>query len=262
MVIILEKALTHFTDKIITLTELEKNDLINFKICNSNKITVINSGIELEKYKLINFDRFKKRQEFSIHNDENVVGIIGRLDPIKGPQFFIEASNKIIEKLKNIKFLIVGDGILRKSLESQVKNLGIRDKFIFTGWREDTPEIISILDICILPSLNEAVGRALLEAQAAGVPVVANNVGGIPEIVKHGETGILLQPKDSKGLQEAIISLLQDKSRRLRMGQAAKNWVGEQFSQFKMIDKVHGLYNESKKQRKDKNLFRKSSMVE
>ena len=109
------------------------------------------------------------------------------------------------------------------------------NKLIFTGWREDIPEILSVLDIVVVPSLNEAVGRILIEAGACGKPVVATRVGGIPEVVQDNQTGILVPPKDAYELARAVISLLEDKNKRQKMGETAKNWVDDKFSASRMV---------------------------
>lgn len=245
IVVILERFIAYFTDRIIALTELEKKDFVIFKVIQPEKITVINSGLELDNYRKIIVDVQNKRGELQIEQNEVIVGMIGRLEPVKGLQYLIAAAKLVIEKFSNVKFLIVGEGSLRNKLESQCKKLDIFDKFIFTGWREDIPQILSILDILVLPSLNEAVGRILIEAGACGKPVVATDVGGIPEVVKDNQTGILVPPKDAHGLAHAIISLLEDERKRQSMGEAAKNWVDDKFSVERMVNKVSHLYQES-----------------
>ncbi len=245
LAIIFERIFANITDKIFTTTELEKNDFVKYKVCNPDKIVVVGSGIELAKYNFINSDQIKKKKEFNIKTDEKIVGMISRLDPIKGSGYLIEAASEVVAKFPNIKFLVVGDGVLKEKLEQRVKELGIKEKFIFTGWREDVGQILPILDICVLPSLNEAFGRILLEAQAYGIPVVATKVGGIPEVVKDNETGILVPSKDISSLAGAITILLNDDLKRLKMAQAAKAWVGERFNQDKMIKKINNIYKEA-----------------
>lgn len=244
IIVILERLVACFTDKIMALTELEKADLITFKVSQPKKIVVINSGLQLDKFRKVDIDIIKKREELLVKSDEILIGMVGRLEPVKGPEYLIEAAKLVIKKFPKVKFLIVGEGTLRNKLESRCKNLGISDKFIFTGWREDITEILAVLDILVLPSLNEAVGRILIEAGACGVPVVATNVGGVPEIVKGGQTGILVPPKDPHSLSQAVISLLEDKEKRQRMGEAARSWVDDKFSAEIMVNKVSNLYQE------------------
>lgn len=244
LAIFLERFIAHFTDRLIVLTELEKQDFLKFKVGKINKITVINSGLNLDRYKRAATDHIKKREEFSVQDNEFLVGMIGRLEPIKGPQYFVEASRLVYKEIPATKFLVAGDGTLKPELESQCRKLGIYNRFIFTGWRDDVPEILPILDILVLPSLNEAVGRILIEAGACAVAVIASNVGGIPEIVRDNYTGVLVTAGDSHKLAETIISLLKDKDKRLKMGEDAKAWIDDKFSAKVMADRFAKLYEE------------------
>lgn len=131
---------------------------------------------------------------------------------------------------------------MRYELAARAKKLNIGDKVIFTGWREDIPDILSILDILVLASLNEAVGRVILEAGAVGKPAVATKVGGVPEIIKDGVTGILVPSKDPEVMARAVVELLNDKARRDAMGRAAKEWVCSNFSDKKMVERLDEIY--------------------
>jgi glycosyltransferase involved in cell wall biosynthesis len=244
LVVIVERFIAYFTDTINALTELEKQDLTAYKVAQPAKVVVINSGLELERYRGISIDTGKKRNELRVGQDTLLVGMIGRLEPVKGPEYFIEAAHFITEKFTEVRFIVAGDGALRNELEFRCKKLNIFDKLIFTGWREDIPEILSVLDILVVPSLNEAVGRILIEAGACGKPVVATRVGGIPEVVKDNQTGILVPPKDAYALARAVISLLEDKNKRQRMGETAKNWVDDKFSASRMVKGFSDLYDE------------------
>lgn len=241
---ILERFIAHFTDRLIVLTELEKQDFLKFKVGKISKIVVINSGLNLDRYRQAVIDRVKVKEEFSVQENEFLVGMIGRLEPVKGPQYFVEASTLVCKEFPQTKFLVAGDGRLKPELEFQARRLGVYDRFIFTGWREDIPEILPILDILVLPSLNEAVGRILIEAGACGIPVIASRVGGIPEIVKDNQTGVLVAAGDPPRLAEAIILLLKDRERRLRMGENARAWVDGKFSAENMADKFAKVYEE------------------
>jgi glycosyltransferase involved in cell wall biosynthesis len=168
----------------------------------------------------------------------------GRLEPVKGPEYFIEAARLVLDRFPQVKFLVIGDGSLRNKLEIKCKKLNISRSFIFTGWREDVPELLSILDILALPSLNEAVGRILIEAGACGIPVVATEVGGVPEIVKDKETGILVPAANPLALAQGLATLLKDKEKRFKMGAVARQWVDDKFSTRAMVNKFSNLYEE------------------
>ncbi len=241
--ITVERVVAYTTDKIMVLTELAKRDLIAFKVTTPDKIIVINSGLELENYRESVVDVQSKKNELQIEEDISVVGVIGRLEPVKGHKYFIEAARMVIEELPKVKFLIVGDGSLRNDLESQCEELGVLDKCIFTGWKEDVSSILSMLDILVLPSVNEAVGRILIEAGACGVPVVATNVGGVPEIVRDNETGVLVAPGSPEDLARAMIDLLNSEDKRQQMSIAAEEWIDDRFSAHRMVEEVSNSYD-------------------
>ena len=244
VVVHLERWLAGYTDKILSLTELEKEDLIAYKVSQADKISVINSGLEMEKFTNAGVDGMKKRSDFRLAEDEVLVGMIGRLEPIKGPGYFVEAAKIVLDNVKKVRFLVAGEGSLKEKLEAQTRELNIADKFIFTGWSEDIPQILKILDLLVLPSLNEAVGRILLEAGACGVPVVATKVGGIPEVVKDDQTGLLVPPRDPAALASGIIKLLKDENKRKTAGKEASRWVDEKFSAQRMVQSISHLYRE------------------
>lgn len=242
--VILERAISHFTTKIIVSTKLEKEDMVAFNVAKPEKIVVINSGVELENYRDVVIDGQELRDQLKLDKYKPIVGMIGRLEPVKGPQYLIEAAKLVIEDFPEVTFLIAGEGSLRNELEMQCKNANILDKIVFTGWTEDVPEILSTLHILVLPSLNEAVGRILIEAGASGIPVVASNVGGVPQIVNNNQTGLLVPPKDPYIMAQAIISLLKDKEKRKKMGQAAQKWIDSKFSAHTMFEQISNLYRD------------------
>lgn len=238
----LEKFLTRFTDEIIALTELEKSDYASYGVAEAGKVSVIYQGLELDKLTRDWKSVCSLKNTLKIRPEDRVVGMVGRLEPVKGSPIFIEAAARIAKRFSDARFLIAGEGSLRLAMEKRAQDLGISAKVIFAGWREDIPDIISLMDIMVLPSLNEAVGIALIEAQAEGVPVVASKVGGIPEVVKDQKTGILVPPSDVAAIAEAVISLLNDKSKRAGMGEAGKVWVHDRFRAEDMTSKTSALY--------------------
>jgi glycosyltransferase involved in cell wall biosynthesis len=239
----LEKALALITDRIIVFTKLEREDFVNHGICAANKIAVVHSGIDLLKFKLSN-NKKESKLALGIDSEDFVVGVISRLDEIKGVEFFVKAAKQVCEKIKNVTFVIVGDGSLREELEEAVKTTDLIENVIFLGWKEDIISVLQALDLCVLTSLNESVGRALLEAQSMGIPVVATRVGGIPEVVLENKTGILVRPKDSVALKEAIIELLENSQKRVAFSMAAKEFVGDKFSKENMLKEILSVYKD------------------
>ncbi|HLD40573.1 MAG TPA: glycosyltransferase family 4 protein [Candidatus Omnitrophota bacterium] len=246
LVVWLERFADCFTDRTIVLTELEKKDLIAYGVSKKEKIFVVPSGLELEEYSKGKADIAAKRQELGVSDaNEAVVAMIGRLEPVKGPGYFIEAAGLVLKEFPAVRFLLAGDGSLKERLKRRSEELGIGDRIVFLGWREDVPEILSAVDILALPSLNEAVGRVILEAGCLGVPAVASRTGGVPEIIRDGSTGILVSPGSARELAEGILLLFRDKEKRRAMGQAAKEWVSGEFSAGNMVKQIEGLYGET-----------------
>ncbi|RKY43025.1 MAG: hypothetical protein DRP80_06055 [Candidatus Omnitrophota bacterium] len=242
--IFLEKLAGFFTDEIIALTNLEKNDFLSLKIMPEEKIAVVPSGIEIKEIlEVKNKSSPALKEKLGFRLEDKLVGMTSRLEPVKGGIYFIEAIPLVLKRFADVKFLIVGEGSQKKFLMRRARELDIEeDRVLFLGWRKDVLEIISILDILVQPSLNEAVGRSLLEAQLMGVPIVATSVGGIPEVVQNKRTGLLVKPKDSQALARAIIELLEDDEKRKSYFQAGQNWVKENFSSQKMVEKIDRIY--------------------
>ena len=240
--IILEKLASRITDKIVALTNREKKDHILFKIAEEDKFSVIYSGIELNILKESSSEEKQNlKKELGIPENSLIVGTAGRLVPVKGPEFLVKASKYITSKYPDTYFMFTGDGPLEQDLKRKALEMGISDNIIFLGWRDDLAKIISIYDIFVLPSLNEGMGRVLVEAMALGKSIVASNVGGIPDLVIHGKNGFLIPPKNPKELAKYIQVLLEDKDKREKMGLAGKemayNFTGE-----RMVEKIANLY--------------------
>ena len=238
IIVAVERLMSRLSARITVFTALEKEDLIRFRVTRPGKISLIYQGLELDAQP----DTSRIKDQLGIRPNEYAVGMIGRLEPIKGPKYFVEAAAKVAGDLNNVKFLIIGEGSLRRKLERYAETLGIREKCIFTGWREDAPAVMSILDILVLPSLNEAVGMVLIEAQSKGIPVVASRTGGIPEVVRDNHSGILVAPGNPDELAEAIKKLLKDERLRKQMSNNGQDWVRGRFTAEAMVKAITDLY--------------------
>jgi glycosyltransferase involved in cell wall biosynthesis len=247
LVILIEKFLATFTDRIMALTALEKADYLKFKVAGGKKSILIYMGLELDGF--LPGDPASIKERLKISKEEKVVGYVGRLEPIKGPQFFIEAARLCLENNHLLRFILVGEGTLRQELEEKVASWGLKSKIIFAGWQDDIADIMSFLDILVLPSLNEAVGIVLLEAQSLGIPIVASEVGGIPEMVQDKQTGVLVRPGSAAAFALAINNLLSDPERRRSMSAAGKNWVKDRFKAEDMVSKISSVYQELLKEK-------------
>ncbi len=242
--IIFEKLASRITDKIVALTNREKKDHILFKIAEEDKFSVIYSGIELNILKESSSEEKQNlKKELGIPENSLIVGTAGRLVPVKGPEFLVKASKYVISKYPDIYFMFTGDGPLEQDLKRKALEMGISDNIIFLSWRDDLAKIISIYDIFVLSSLNEGMGRVLVEAMALGKSIVASNVGGIPDLVIHGKNGFLVPLKNPKELAKYIQILLEDEKKREKMGLAGKE-MSLNFSAENMVEKIAELYEE------------------
>lgn len=209
----------------------------------SKKVCLIENGVSLDRYqKRIVSESI--RESLGIKKDVSVIGTVGALTKEKGHVYFLSAAQKVNRIFPRAVFLFVGDGTQRQYLESIASKLGIADKVIFTGMRKDIPEILSILDVFVLPSLNEGLPMALLEAQAARIPVVATRVGAIPDVLEDGITGMLIPPRYPQAMAEAIIMILSDKKFASGIAQKGFERVRDNFSSEKMASKYLSIYKE------------------
>lgn len=221
---------------------IAKHMMDNFRVP-YRRIKLIYRGVDLDKFKYREPDESPKR--------EFVIGIIGRLSPIKGHTYFLRAVSKVIKLIPRLKVLIVGDAPPEKSrykqeLEDLVRRLGLSRYVEFLGRRNDIPEILSRMDVLVLATTTqEGFGRVIIEAFAAGVPAVATSVGGVTEIIRDGDNGLLVPPEDSQAMSEAIIKLLKDRRLSRELAQKARKDAEEKYTLDKMVDDTIKVYEEA-----------------
>ncbi|MBM4065248.1 MAG: glycosyltransferase family 4 protein [Planctomycetes bacterium] len=240
----LERFSARFTDKIITLTKSGIGPYLKAGIGQKSQFDYIYNGIDVESLEKRKVDRIQKRQELGIENEYFLIVTAGRLVPVKGQTYLISALAQVITEIPNIRLVLLGDGELRGELSGQVKTLGLEKQVLFPGMRSDVPEIISCGDLFVLPSVNEGFGVVLLEAMAMGCPIVATNVGGVPEVVLDGETGILVPPGDPVELAGGIIQLLKDTSLAVKMAECGYQRLKACFDIRETVSKTEHLYKE------------------
>ncbi|MDP2921167.1 MAG: glycosyltransferase family 4 protein [Candidatus Omnitrophota bacterium] len=232
-----ERFLALFTDKIITVSASLKKELVGtYRIAPERKIEVIELGFELDElFKLL------PRQNSEIIN----IGIIGRLVPIKNHKMVLDCVRNLKQHVRSnsIRIVIVGDGEMREELERYAGELGLTDLVEFRGWVKDLKAIYEGLDIVALTSLNEGTPVSIIEAMAAARPVVATNVGGVPDIVQDGKTGYLVESGDIEGFTRKLTDLIKDPVKRREFGQSARNAVKCRFTKERLIKETERLYN-------------------
>ncbi|MFZ5648384.1 MAG: glycosyltransferase [Bacillota bacterium] len=209
------------------------------------KITVIYNGLNPQFFQNTGIPgQWRKKAGFS--PGIPLVAIVGRLHPVKGHRYFLRSAAEILKVRNDVHFLVVGSGPERESLEEYTRELGISDHVTFTGFVSDVTELMPDLNLLIVPSLWEGFGLTALEAMAVGVPVVATSVGGLPEIVDHGTTGLLVPPADEAGLTRGIAWMLDHPQEAVEMAAAAKSVVEKKFMASAMARKTEELYRRLK----------------
>jgi len=239
--IVLEMITALITDSLVMLTEREKNDHIAYHIAPPGKYDVIHSGINLKCFQDGRKKSSHMKKVLKIKGNIPIVGTVGRCTAIKGQEYFVEAAAKVREQFPTCIFVILGDGDDRLFLETMAHKEGLAEHIIFTGWRNDVAEIMSTFDVFVLPSLNEGMGRAIVEAMVMEKPIVASNVGGIPDLVISGVNGYLVPPGNSSALAEKIIELLDDETTRVQMGKSGGT-MASCYSAESMVEKLDRLY--------------------
>lgn len=193
-----------------------------------DKIAVIHNGKDLRKHQPGKYDG-EIRKELGIPDDKILIGVTSQLRDTKGHSFLLDAFVLLKARFPNIRLIIAGRGPLHDELKGKAEKLGIGDSVFFLGHRNDINKVIDSFDIAVLPSLDEGFPNTVVEYMAMGKPVVATNVGGIPELVLDGETGFLVQPGDAEGLADALERLIKEKDMRERMGISGRKRVEDFF---------------------------------
>ena len=239
--LVLERLFTRITDCLIALTEEERKDYIQFSVSDPDNSVTIHSGVDIDRYLCARINREKKKRSLGLSPKALVVGTVGWLLPIKGPMVLLKSMGRVWEKLPEVELVYVGKGDLQGALEAQAFQMGVSEKVKFLGWRDDVEEIMPIMDLFVLPSLNEGMGRVLVEAMAAGRPIVASDVGGIPDLVTHEKTGLLVPPGNWQALAGAILQVLMDTEKARRMGEKGRARC-HRFSLQTMLEELESLY--------------------
>tara|TARA_B100001146_G_scaffold179899_1_gene161877 strand:- start:581 stop:1723 length:1143 start_codon:yes stop_codon:yes gene_type:complete len=239
--IYLEKLLAKWTDVIITVSNLNKKKIIDLNIAHENKIKNIYSGIDLSLFTNKRDDEFRK--ELNLENDHLLLGSVGRLSNQKDPITMIEAFGIISKPFPNAHLALVGDGELKGKILEKIDQLKLNGRIHLTGNKNNPWSVYHSMDLFIMSSIYEGLGRSITEALSCGVPVVCTDVEGVPEIVRDNITGILVRPKDSNKLADAIIRTLNDMETAKKMAEEGRRFVNDNFDVNKMVNDIDSLYN-------------------
>lgn len=259
-----ERYLARFTDGIVAISEKQRHELVDeFKIAPANKFHIIPLGLDLDPF-VVDQDlkRRKFRDEFQLAEDTIAIGIIGRLVPIKNHGLFIKALKKVLTRSnKPVKAFIIGDGESRETIMTMAREAGIpfaapgeknpEAPLVFTSWRMDVDVVCAGLDIICLTSLNEGTPVSLIEAQAAGRPIVSTRVGGIADVVLEGKTALLADLGNEDAFADQLVEMVDSEQKRQLMSDAGRDFVLNKYGYKRLVKDMEKLYGEllSKKSR-------------
>ncbi len=239
--IALERLGARLSDRIVTLTPQLKDEIANaYRIAPAEKFAIIPLGLELAPFSQPPGPSGALRAELGLPRDVPLVGAVGRLVPVKALDLLLRAA----ARLQGVHVVLVGDGPCRPDLEAEAAALGIAERVHFTGWRRDLPAIYSDLHVLALPSRNEGMPVSIIEAQAARVPVVAAAVGGVPDLITPGETGLLFPSGDTVALSEAIRRLVQSPALAAYLAGNAHAAALARFDPARLANDLAALYRE------------------
>lgn len=239
-----EWCMSHFVYKMVGVSDQTTRNLHQYEKIPRKKLMTIQNGIDNLRFQ-VTIDTQAKRQVLGIRSTGPVIGVISRLEKVKGITYLLRAMPAVLERIPSATLLVVGDGSEKDSLEAEAKQLGIWQNVLFTGPRHDIPEVFQVLDTYVLPSLSEGLPIGLLEAMAAGCPVVASNVGGIPSVITHAANGSLFPAGKPEKITEALLALLARESLRNKYSKNGRSTIKTAFSAQLMARQYEKLYSDN-----------------
>ena len=245
--LMVQRMACRLADSVLVNAEAVRQWLIDNKY-RADNIQVIRNGIDSGRFDKP-ADRSSIREELGLPPHVPLVAMIGRINPLKGVEYFLEAAASVAKSFPDARFLVIGDCVpteiaYREELKRKAALLGFGKRIVFTGFRLDIANLLSQISISVLPSLSEGLSNVLIESMAAGVPVIATRVGGSPELIENGTSGLLVQPANSAELASAMSLLIQEPEFARRLGEAGKRRIREQFSLRKMVRSTEQYYLE------------------
>lgn len=235
------RAFSKFVDKVISVSKAVKTSLIKNGI-SPEKIKVIYNGVDTDYFKPMENDSIRK--ELNIGENTLVLTTISRFNEEKGHYFLIQGIKELTKHITDFKVLLVGEGEEQSFIKEKVKEHNLKDYVLFLGYRKDIPEILAATDIYVSPSKKEAISFSIIEALSCGVPVVATEVGGVPEIFEKGNGGILIPFGDKDSFVRAIVELRDNNLYYNQIKSNCRDIVLKNFSQLKMLEETYNLYCE------------------
>jgi glycosyltransferase involved in cell wall biosynthesis len=242
LLLAVERALGRWTDHFIAGSHAIRQKVIDKRLAPADRITTIHYGLDLSRFDHLP-ERAMMRRELGLPVDAPVVATVCRLEKQKGLCYLQEAFRRVREQMPHAILLVVGKGPLEASMRAFARQHGLEKNVRFLGWRSDIPRVMAAVDVLALASLWEAFGLVFAEAGLARVPVAATRVEGIPEVVRDGESGLLVPPEDAGALAEAILTLLGNRELATRMGATGDTYVRANFGTDRMVLRHVELYH-------------------
>jgi glycosyltransferase involved in cell wall biosynthesis len=240
-----ERALGLITDCVIAISESQRADLVRrFRVSSAEKTAVVPLGLELESLLGITADQPSLRPELGLASDDTVIGYVGRLVPIKDLPLLVQAFSRVAAGDDRVHLLIAGDGPGRAELIDLCRALGISARCHLIGWRDDLARLYATCDLVALTSVTEGTPVALIEAMAAGLPVVALRVGGVPDVVEDGVTGLLVSDRDPAVFAQALRTLIADRPARMQLARRARERARDRYASSRLIRDIDQLYRD------------------
>jgi len=240
-----ERSLARLSDCVITISDAQRHDIVSrFAIAPCDLTVTIPLGLELDELLMRDPGRRGFRDALGFDSSHFVIGYVGRLVPIKSVETLVKAVALVRRTRSEVRLLIAGDGEERRELEACVRDQGLQDAVRFLGWQTDLASLYATFDLFALSSTNEGTPVSLIEAMAAGVPVVATSVGGIPDVVTDGVTGILCPPGASDALANAIEGCINDRASARKRADAARDAVASRFNASRLVRDIEVVYRQ------------------
>ncbi len=240
----IEIFLSRFTKRIISVSETQRKIFKELKLGDFTKIICVPLGLQLDEFKNAVSLRLDMRNKFGFKENTIVISIIARIVQIKNHSLLIDAVNLLSEKFTDFKIVIVGDGDMRDEIVNKIQSLKLEKYFLFAGFTKELAGYYGMSDIVVLTSNNEGLPTVIIEAQAAGIPVISTNVGGVRDLIIENETGILAPAQNKEILAEKIFTLCSDSGLRKKLGIAGQKHALKNFSVQRLIYNFEKLYGE------------------
>ena len=236
-------------DRVVTVGGSTRQYMIREKGIPAEKVMTIPTGIDLSVFNA-DGDQGDLRQELGIPSQAPVFGTVSVFRRLKGHQVLLEATPKILRAIPEARLLLAGEGPQERNIRNKIEELGIGRSVLMPGFREDVPRVLNTMDVFVFPSLQEALGTAILEALAMRRAVVASRVGGIPEIIEDGKTGFFINPENPTDVAEKVIRLLKNPELRRQVGDQGRRFVEAHYDHRLMVRRLENLYRELEERRR------------